>query len=604
MDHLPLPVDNLAHAPISVPYLCNERFSYDDRGFLTYPSRCTIDIWTLCERDEISSEKWVPFLQAWLWVGLLADTVGIKACTPVLQRTRSFASFILTDLDESRFLTTRDLYDYIEVASKKNQGPLFNDYQLSRFDACLVETNRAAKEVLKTLSSVSNIEQAASFSGLPIVYTVLLSIQILAETLYFSRKKLFPKRSLYLHSEPEGLRPTPTLVDLLLKQSGWCPFTIRRLPKDVRIRYYLSYMSPFDQRGHKQCTQQACKWGLFEDDQIHPQHTSNDCQCSSVTIPDAEVTGSIQSGTIALLSFPEISGGKRELKISQYPLEQANASNPLSPEFVAVSHIRYVGLGNAQSHALPYCQLCFLQMTANEVSGAGTSATVGENTQFWIDTMCLPLDRAAKKAALRGLHEVYTSAYKVVVLDPSLLEAAVSSAQDAVFRIRYSLWKTRLWTLQEGMLAREVYIRFKNRTHRLGELVTEYEGSPHRLLSPTTLPLCSEVRLKELLATLDSDIKALLETRESATFDKGRLYMYLRLGYLASPLYRYFCEEHEAAGSAGVIRALLQIGDSQGAIMGAVGKPNDAANVVQAGLRRVREFDERLRDIFPAKEAH
>ena len=115
MDHLPLPVDKLAHSVLIVPYICNERFSYDDNGFLSYPRRCGVDIWQLCQDDRSDLDEWAPFLQAWLWFGLLGETISIGSRTHVPQRIANYLSFVESDQDATRFVVTKHLQKFIEL---------------------------------------------------------------------------------------------------------------------------------------------------------------------------------------------------------------------------------------------------------------------------------------------------------------------------------------------------------------------------------------------------------------------------------------------------------------------------------------------------------
>lgn len=586
MDHLPLPVDKLAHPTLAVPYVCNDRFSYDDKGFLTYPYRCGVDIWQLCEDDQVGSDRWAPFLQAWLWFGLLGETIGIGSRTHVPQRITSFASFVETSHDGTRFVVTKDLQKSIQAACAKNQAPLFNEFHRARFDACLAETIRVLKEILSTCSCRSRIAESNRFSDLPMLYAVLLSVQILAETLYASRPLLFPSQPLSILQPLDDLRPGSELVDVLLEGSGWCPFEILKLTRDVRVRYYLSYLSPFDVREHGQCSKDECRRSTPDEAYIHPFHSSVDCACSSVSIPDTEIAHIAEDGDTPLLTFSEASEGQRRLEITRFLMNQ-NASDQ-SPQFVAVSHVRHIGLGNREAHSLPYCQLSSLQMIANELLGAAANPAL-----FWIDTICLPLKYKVRKRTLRKIHRVYQSAAKVIILDPSLFRRSVGSVQEAIFRIRYSAWKRRLWTLQEGVVAKELYVKFRNRTFRLDELIGQYEQSSQPLLSPRRpLRWINNDWLKSALDSFDHDIKTVPEDANLKT-DKHKLRTMLRLGYLASPLFRYFCEDWEIEGSSYVVQALSHVYSSSSLIGNNIDLTREF-NTVDLAIERVQRILELL----------
>jgi hypothetical protein len=584
MDHLPLPVDKLAHPMLKIPYVCNERFSYDDNGFLTYPDRCGVDIWQLCEHDQIDSDDWAPFLQAWLWFGLLGETIGIGSRTHIPQRITSSASFIEPDEDGKRFLVTKDLRKFIEAASVKNRTPIFNAFHRERFDACLAATTGVLKQILSSRSCSTRLAKANRFIDLSALYSVLLSVQILVETLYASRILLFPSQPLSIIPSPVDLRPGSELVDILLKDSGWCPSHIRTLSRDVTVRYYLSYLCPFGSAEHGKCSKDGCRRIISEEMQIQPFHTSIGCACSSISIPESEVVQIAEEGDIPLLTFSELFQGQRRLEITRYSKNQ-NTSDQSQP-FVAISHVRQIGLGNQKTHSLPYCQLSSLQMIANELLGA-----YSKPTPFWIDTACLPLRRDLKKRALRNIHRVYQSATKVIILDPSLFQFCVGCSQDALFRIRYSPWKSRLWTLQEGVLAKELHVKFQNRTFRLNELVEQYEKSaPHLLTVSSTLQDIDNDRLNFILASFDKDIKMVIADG-NLEVDQHRIRTILRLGYLASPLYRYFCEDWERENSIHVIHALLQVYSSHITVRNSE-KLVTELDALGSAMERVRQMSE------------
>jgi hypothetical protein len=552
MDHLPLPVDKLAHSVLTVPYICNERFSYDDNGFLSYPRRCGLDIWQLCQNDQIDLDEWAPFLQAWLWFGLLGETISIGSRTHVPQRIANYLSFVEWNQDATCFVVTKDLQKSIELAAEKNQAPLFNEFHRNRFDTCLAAASQASTDILSTPSCRARLAKATAFTELPVFYSVLLSVQILIETLSKSRVLLFHAQPLSILASPDDHRPSTELVDILLKQSGWCPAQIPMLSKDIRVRYYLSYLHPYNSNEHQSCSKDECRRHVLEEAEMRPLHTSAGCECSSVFIPDDDIIRIAEDGDIPLITFSESSDGQRRLGISRYSHGQSKA-DPL-PLFVAVTHVRQIGLGNTKSHSLPYCQLSSLQMIANELLSISDCPT-----PFWIDTACLPLRRDMKKQALRKIHRVYQSASKAIILDPSLFQSSVGSAQDALFRIRYSQWKGRLWTLQEGVLANELFVRFRNRTYNLEDLIQQYEKSSQMLLVVSSiLQGIDNERLNSALAAFDQDIKTVVKAR-ALDVDQHRIRTILRLGYLASPLYRYFREDWETEGCILVVRALLNV---------------------------------------------
>ncbi|KAK8913181.1 hypothetical protein VCV18_011653 [Metarhizium anisopliae] len=167
------------------------------------------------------------------------------------------------------------------------------------------------------------------------------------------------------------------------------------------------------------------------------------------------------------------------------------------------------------------------------------------DTPFWIDTMALPTDLRRRKPMLLSLRRVFGTATPVLVLDPSLSTHCFRSAEEAPIRIRYSLWKQRLWTIEEAFFARRLIFRFANRMVYLDELLTTFSASrPLRvpvLKPPVEILLVDHESMMPHLICFANDIHATPEN----TIDKRELYRILRAGYLSSPKFRYFVEPGE-----------------------------------------------------------
>lgn len=86
----------------------------------------------------------------------------------------------------------------------------------------------------------------------------------------------------------------------------------------------------------------------------------------------------------------------------------------------------------------------------------------GTARPFWIDTLCVPVKSIeGRKAAIRKMHEMYKHAESVLLLDRSLQECSgKASPTECLIRIAMSSWSSRLWTLQEAALARNIYFDF------------------------------------------------------------------------------------------------------------------------------------------------
>ncbi|KAL7802907.1 hypothetical protein V8C43DRAFT_301027 [Trichoderma afarasin] len=168
--------------------------------------------------------------------------------------------------------------------------------------------------------------------------------------------------------------------------------------------------------------------------------------------------------------------------------------------------------------------------------------------------MCIPLDDRAHTASLKRIREIFKHASRVLVIDQALCSHAIGSPEDALIQVRYSRWKRRLWTLQEGFVvpASNLIFCFANALSSLRDLIDRYED---KLAVP--FPLLKSARfvgfrvlphLQETLDILDDDIKGLAEMPQALVghLKKTKLRRILRLGYLAPDDFMYFREDLEA----------------------------------------------------------
>ncbi|KAJ5591438.1 hypothetical protein N7450_005410 [Penicillium hetheringtonii] len=131
--------------------------------------------------------------------------------------------------------------------------------------------------------------------------------------------------------------------------------------------------------------------------------------------------------------------------------------------YIAISHVWSDGLGNPHANALPYCQIDRLNGFVRNLKCNGCP-----NLLFWIDTICVPPDSASLKdeqdSAMGLMREVYEQATAVLVLDSWLYGSTALDKWpvENLMRIFSSRWTSRLWTYQEGVLAKSLYFQFRD----------------------------------------------------------------------------------------------------------------------------------------------
>jgi len=93
---------------------------------------------------------------------------------------------------------------------------------------------------------------------------------------------------------------------------------------------------------------------------------------------------------------------------------------------------------------------------------------------FWMDTLCVPVGdehKQLRKQTIGQMREIYEGADRVLVLDDWLEDLSLSSSiYEKAARIYLSNWQHRLWTLQEGALAQQLSIQFKDGPMTLDEI--------------------------------------------------------------------------------------------------------------------------------------
>ena len=93
---------------------------------------------------------------------------------------------------------------------------------------------------------------------------------------------------------------------------------------------------------------------------------------------------------------------------------------------------------------------------------------------WWCDTLCVPCEdehNDTRKLAISRMAETYRNASKVLVFDGELLRHSRNApVLELYMRIKLSSWMRRLWTLQEGVLGKDVWFQFSDGPRALSEI--------------------------------------------------------------------------------------------------------------------------------------
>ena len=97
---------------------------------------------------------------------------------------------------------------------------------------------------------------------------------------------------------------------------------------------------------------------------------------------------------------------------------------------------------------------------------AVSSSDGSKRAFWWCDTLCVPLARESVELQARAIGEmrqIYEEAERVLVVDNRLMETPMHAPSlELTMRLKLSGWMRRLWTLQEGIVAREICVQFRD----------------------------------------------------------------------------------------------------------------------------------------------
>ncbi|KAF8419024.1 hypothetical protein EV426DRAFT_678427 [Tirmania nivea] len=239
----------------------------------------------------------------------------------------------------------------------------------------------------------------------------------------------------------------PHLTDGMLVRQ-WCPSTNNILDM-VTITMYASmpiFQPARTLHGHGKCTVKFCVANSVDPstDAYVTKHVTETCQCQFQIPVLVEVVDKILDNRIPVV----------KLNCNGHLIVQD--ASQVTVDYVAISHVWSDGLGSTTESGLPTCQIQRLANITRRLVPGGA---------FWMDSLCIPSQQAARKRAIGIMGKIYRTAAKVLVIDSSIrILAADAPTEEKLFRIATSGWMSRLWTLQEGMLAKELVFELSSGT--------------------------------------------------------------------------------------------------------------------------------------------
>ena len=229
----------------------------------------------------------------------------------------------------------------------------------------------------------------------------------------------------------------------LMNSPTWCPSELKLMDDffDNGSYYFASRLvRKGAEVGHSVCTTYKCLAFQLKESSYRTAHTTTCKGCREMVIELTDLTAVLETGDENANPRVRITISDRD-EVEIFVVDEGS--------YVAISHVWSDGMGHPPGvNSLPECQIRRLRFLVEQ--------TGPEEPTVWIDSLCVPANPGhLKRKALAQMANVYRGAKYVLVLDSDLLSIPSScSNEELLMRIALSQWMRRLWTLEEGVVAR------------------------------------------------------------------------------------------------------------------------------------------------------
>ncbi|KAF2103073.1 hypothetical protein NA57DRAFT_72058 [Rhizodiscina lignyota] len=437
-------------APITVPYLLPDDFSWDSGDFETYPERNGWDF-TLWRSRSLEAEIWfsewlkssektidelAAFLQAWLFFGYLNMSFQGKVHLEDFVRTAESSA--------SKWITTSNLSTYVEdrIYYMKTDPP-------TQMRDSVFEMLRAARRTVEHIMPVMYMAYPERSSKFELLLAVGFSISLLVRAM----------DEIGFALRGDAL-PYSSDISLLLEQrmlsEGWCPYTIAHLLNqslDTGVYAYALGTTRTNQ-DHMACSAEACT-AYQTGDNFEAAHVLSGCDCRMVGPQMDEIIRILEEGDIPIIQINYMQKGMT--RSAFFNVRKSQSLN----DYIAISHVWADGLGNMRENSIPQCQLDLLHHALTDAEEEDQTCT-----WFWLDTLCIPADEKfqhLRDFSISRMHNIYKRSLGVLVIDRDLnLSSKSSGFCEIATRVAFSAWASRLWTYQEGSLPPRLFVRVQD----------------------------------------------------------------------------------------------------------------------------------------------
>lgn len=508
MDHLPVPIDG---HHVGVSFFAIRRV-YQPGEFFSFPKEY-MEAHDLASLDDMihegfanAKDDWFPgrlnqLLQSWLFFALLAQVLGVPVDSKDFdnehqnQLTTSSLSAVLHKWAD-RWKKSAEQSDPAGISNQKNtyvQASMALDFA-RRF--CWKHLAYRPHEEDDYGREVSPRQLQHPHDRLDAA--MILSIASIGEILQDELWARLPPRQkdrVQFWKQPEDEERNwgySHWCRTRMQQDGWSPSEIRRIEgtmPHVNVIYYACSISRGSNEHQKaSCRKPQCE--LCHGGEMESLAALHVTSCTSqhcgqpVPVGEPELERIIDQGMVPLVQWTN--GGRLICK-------GHNLDGDSTIPYGAISHswadkILSCGkdFGGQNDRTMLRCQLqrlrkdftaIFDKIDEDEQDKLKNRKTdlakfqpwrvkqKDEEPWFWVDVLCVPRSWDHKAKLLNRLHSIYKKATAVLIWDRDLMEHTVPSGDNCIemtVRLNTGQWSRRLWTLPEAVLAKNLFVAFKN----------------------------------------------------------------------------------------------------------------------------------------------
>ena len=280
-------------------------------------------------------EKLQPFIQTWLYFGLLAEFLSLNEVSPGLRlvdkdvadaEIAALHKECLIEDGDQRYLTGKMVVT-IEPRIRE-RFPLVADRhaRLSYLGDCLHYADYMRNSLL------GNLDHS-------ITYSIAALGEVLSTGMMMINSAMKLKMNLFKFgfSWGQDYLKVGGKVETEMLAEGWCPSEIEKIRAKYQGLFTKNYISRLSRVGlkadHSQCSANACVAFQINMATYQPAHASHDCSCSHIVLDESDVARILETSD----SYPVIRVEGHEGDLKQMKM-YAETYDPEVP-YIALSHV-------------------------------------------------------------------------------------------------------------------------------------------------------------------------------------------------------------------------------------------------------------------------